>query len=211
MKRGRFRYFFTGVFWTIVDLKRRIICQNQHHLEKANVVTTGGCGGGSASWSLVNLGVNNDGKSITIFAIIGNMIVWLRKEKYRHLGEIGRKRVTCKKFSVEYGKLFGHTGWRSLRDWVTVLLNDWLHYYIYIKFRSYRSSGVQTLLSYWHGGKIADDGFLREDKPGFWCQRPLPCGPEGVSNWFFSRLRREIFQIYTNHSNHFSICYLLDL
>lgn len=45
------------------------------------MVTTGGCGGGSASWLLVNLGVNNDGKGITIFAIIGNMIVWLRKEK----------------------------------------------------------------------------------------------------------------------------------
>ena len=74
------------------------------------MVTTGGCGGGSASWLLVNLGVNNDGKGIIIFAIIGNMIVWLRKEKYRHLGEMGRNRVTCKKFSIECGKLFGRTG-----------------------------------------------------------------------------------------------------
>lgn len=93
-----------------MDLKRWMICQNRHNLEKANVVTTGGCGGGSASWLLVNLGVNNDGKGITIFVIIGNMIVWLRKEKYRHLGEIGRKSATRKKFSIEYGKLFGHTG-----------------------------------------------------------------------------------------------------
>lgn len=109
-KKGNFRYFFTEVFWSVVDLKRQMICQNRHNLEKATVVTTGGCGGGSASWLLVNLGVNNDDKGITIFAIIGNMIVWLRKEKYRHLGEIGRKRATCKKFSIESGKLFGHTG-----------------------------------------------------------------------------------------------------
>ena len=74
MKRGRFRYFFTGVFWTIVDLKHWIICQNQHHLEKATVVNTGGCGGGSASWLLVNLGVNNDGKSMIIFVVLGNTI-----------------------------------------------------------------------------------------------------------------------------------------
>ena len=93
-----------------MDLKRRMICQNRHNLEKATVVTTGGCRGGSASCSLVVPRVNNDGKGITIFVIIGNMIVWLRKEKYRHLGEIGRKRATCKKFSIESGKLFGHTG-----------------------------------------------------------------------------------------------------
>ena len=74
------------------------------------MVTTGGCGGGSASWLLVNLGVNNDGKSMIIFVVLGNMIVWLRKEKYRHLGEIGSKSATRKKFSIEYGKLFGHTG-----------------------------------------------------------------------------------------------------
>lgn len=62
------------MFWTILDLKRRMICQNQHHLEKATVVTTGGCGGGSASWLLVNLGVNNDGKSMIIFVVLGDTI-----------------------------------------------------------------------------------------------------------------------------------------
>lgn len=45
------------------------------------MVTTGGCGGGSASWLLVNLGVNNDGEGMIFYAVLGSVFRKLRNKQ----------------------------------------------------------------------------------------------------------------------------------